>query len=71
MSEAAMGMDCGVAEWVKQSPLKWYGHVIRMNECDFTKRVYESRIEEWGVRGMGQRIGHGVGHSSRECMLWT
>ncbi len=38
MSETAVGMDCGVVEWVK-----------RMNECDFTKRVYESTLEGRGV----------------------
>ncbi len=33
------GLECGVVEWVKQSTLRWYGHVMRMNECDFTKRA--------------------------------
>ncbi len=51
MSEAAVGMDCGVVEWVKRSTLRWYGHVMRMNECAFTKRVYESTTEGRGVRG--------------------
>ncbi len=51
MSESAVGMDCRVVEWVKQSTLRWCGHVMRMNECDFTKRVYESTIEGRGVRG--------------------
>ncbi len=51
MSETAVGMDYGVIEWVKRSTLRWYGHVMRMNECDFTKRVYESTIEGRGVRG--------------------
>ncbi len=49
-SEAAVGKDCGVVEWVKQSTLRWYGHVMRMNKCDFTKRVYDSTIEGRGVR---------------------
>ncbi len=44
-------MDCGVVEWVKRSTLRWYGHMLRMNECDFTKRVYECTIEGRGVRG--------------------
>ncbi len=48
MSESAVEMDCGVVEWVKRSTLRWYGHVMRMNECDFTKRVYESTIERRG-----------------------
>ncbi len=42
MSETAVGMNCGVVEWVKRSTLRWYRHVMRMNECDFTKTVYES-----------------------------
>ncbi len=25
MSETAVGMDCGVVEWVKRSTLRWYG----------------------------------------------
>ncbi len=40
MSEAATGVECGVVEWVKRSTLKWKGHVMKKNECDFTKRVY-------------------------------
>ncbi len=51
MSETAVGMDCGVVEWVKQSTLRWYENVTRMNACNFTKRVYESTIEGMGVRG--------------------
>ncbi len=51
MSDSAVGMDCGVVEWVKRSTLRWYEHAMRMNECDFTKRVYESTIEGRGVRG--------------------
>ncbi len=44
MSAAAVGMDC-------RAHLRWYGHVMSMNERDFTKMVYESRIEGRGVRG--------------------
>ncbi len=51
MSETAVGMDCRVVEWVKRNTLRWYGHVMRMNECDFMKKVYESTIEGRGVRG--------------------
>ncbi len=28
MSETAVEMDCGLVEWVKQSTLRWYGHVM-------------------------------------------
>ena len=51
MRETAVGMDCGVVEWVKRSTLRWYGHVMRMNEGDFTKRGYESTTKGMGVRG--------------------
>ncbi len=51
MSETAVEIDCEVVEWVKRSTLRWYGHVTRMNECDFTKRVYENTIKGRGVRG--------------------
>ncbi len=51
MSETAVGMDYGVVEWVNRSTLRCYGHLMRMNECDFTKTVYESTIEGRGVRG--------------------
>ncbi len=50
MSETAVGMDCGVVDWVNRSTLKWYGLVTRMNECDFTKSVYGSTIEGREVR---------------------
>ncbi len=51
MSEAAAGVECGVVEWVKRNTLRWYGLVMRMSECDFTKRVYESTIEGRGIAG--------------------
>ncbi len=50
-SETAVGIDCRVVKWEKRSTPRWYGHVMRINECDFTKRVYESTIEGRGVRG--------------------
>ncbi len=50
MSETEVGIDCGVVGWVKRSTLRWYGHVTRVNECVFTKRVYESTIEGRGER---------------------
>ena len=51
MSSTVEGVDCGVVEWVKRGTLRWYGHVMRMNEDCFAKRVYESSIEGGGVRG--------------------
>ncbi len=51
VSETAVGLDCGVVGWGKRSKLRWYGHVMRMNECNFIKMVYDSTIEGRGVRG--------------------
>lgn len=31
------GVDCGVVEWVECSALRWFGHMMRMNEDDFVK----------------------------------
>ncbi len=44
VKEPAMGVEYRVVEWVKRSTLRWYGHMMRMYECDFTKRVYEITI---------------------------
>ncbi len=51
MNETALGMDCGVVEWVKRRTLRCYGHVMKINEFEFTKRAYESTFEVKGVRG--------------------
>lgn len=34
MDVIAGGADCGVVEWVKHYVLKWFGHVMRINEDD-------------------------------------
>lgn len=34
-----IGVGCGVAEWVKPGTLRWFGHVMRMNEDNFVKRA--------------------------------
>jgi len=41
----------GVVEWVKCGTLRWFGLVVRMNENEFVKRVYKSKIEGPSVRG--------------------
>ncbi len=35
MSDTEVGMDCGVVAWMSLSTLRWYGHVMRMNEYYF------------------------------------
>ncbi len=44
MSVTAKGVECGVVEWVKRGALRWFGHVMRMKENEFVKRVFEGRI---------------------------
>ncbi|MCP5003018.1 MAG: hypothetical protein GY941_03575 [Planctomycetes bacterium] len=51
MGTRAIGIECGVVEWVKRSTLRWFGHVERMQGEEFTKKVYKSEIEGPGVRG--------------------
>ena len=52
MEEGALGVRCGVVEWVKRNSLRWYGHVRRMTEERLTKRVYQSSVS--GVAGRGR-----------------
>ncbi len=47
MCETALEMDCGVVEWVKRSTLRWYGHVMRMNECDLQRGYMRAQLREW------------------------
>ncbi len=35
-------VNCGVVEWVKRSPLSWFGHIERMGSEEFVKKVSES-----------------------------
>ncbi len=42
---------CGVVEEVKRQTLKWFGHMVRMEESQMTMRVRVSKIEGGNVRG--------------------
>ena len=44
MEEQAVGIDCGVAEWIKRSTLRWYGHVQRMDEDRMLRKIYGSQV---------------------------
>ncbi len=45
------GVERGVVEWVKRSTLRWFGHIERMGNEEFVKKVYLSSVEgtnRWG-----------------------
>lgn len=39
-----------MVECLKCVTLRWFGHVLRMKEDSFVKKVYESRVDGGGVR---------------------
>ncbi len=45
------GVGCGVAEWVKRSILRWFGHIERMGNEEFVEKVYLSSVEGSNRRG--------------------
>ncbi len=77
------GVGCGVVEWVKRSTLRWFGHIERMGNEEFVKKVYLSSAEGLDRRGRllgrwedtmkecvserGVR-GNGLEWARRECM---
>ncbi len=76
------GEGCKVAEWVKRSPLRWFGHIERTENEEFVKKVYLSSVEGSNRRGrplgrwedkveyMSERgaRGNGLEWARRECM---
>ncbi len=45
------GVGCGVVEWVKRSAMIWFGHIERMGNEEFVKKVYLSSVEGMNRRG--------------------
>ncbi len=45
------GVGCGVVKWVKRSTLRWFGHIERMENEEFLKKVYFSSAEGTNMRG--------------------
>ncbi len=45
------GVQCGVVVWVKRSTLRWFGHIERMGNEEFVKKVYLSSVEGPNRRG--------------------
>ena len=84
MSHCASGVQCGAVEWVKRNTLRWYGHMERMKNEEFVKKVYMSELEGTGRRGRplgrwkdrvkeylnerGVRGVRGLEQASMECM---
>ncbi len=76
-------VECGVVEWVKRSTLRWFGHIERMENEEFVKKVYLSSAEGPNRKGwpLGRREdrvkeyvsergvrGNGLQLTRRECM---
>ncbi len=40
-----------MVEWVKGSTLRWFGHIKRMGNGNFVKKVYWSSVEDTNRRG--------------------
>ncbi len=44
------GVGCGVVEWVKGSTLRWFGHIERMGNEEFVKKVFKWVTGRWTAR---------------------
>ncbi len=51
MRGCGSGVGCGVVEWVKRSTLRWFGHIERIGNEEFVKKVYLSSAEGTNRRG--------------------
>ncbi len=45
------GVGCCVMEWAKRSTLRWFGHIERMDNKGFAKKVHRSSVEGPNRRG--------------------
>ncbi len=77
------GVGYGVVGWVKRGTLRWFGHIKRMENDEFVKKVCRSSVEGSNRRGrplgrwedrvkeyVSERgvMGNGVEWARRECM---
>ncbi len=77
------GVGCGVVEWVKRITLRWFGHIERMGNEEFVKKMYQSSVEGTNRRGRPLRRwedrvreyvsergvrGNGLEWARRECI---
>ncbi len=51
MRSRGSGVGCSVVKWVKGITLKWFGHIERMGNEKFVKKVYLSSVEGMNRRG--------------------
>ncbi len=80
MRERGSGVGCGVVEWVKRSTLRWFGHIERMGNEEFVKKMYLGSVEgtnrrerplgRWKdrVKEYVSERGNGLEWARRECM---
>lgn len=50
MAGNAKGMNCVVVEWMKCNPLRWFGHMERMQDRELKRRMYDSMITGTGMK---------------------
>ncbi len=55
MSRLGSGVGYGVVEWVKRSTLRRFGHIERVENEEFVKKVYLSSVE--GSNRRGRQLG--------------
>ena len=73
-----------MVEWVKRSTLRWFGHIERMGNEEFVKKMHLSSVEGTNRRGRSplrweDRVkeyvsergvrGNGLEWARRECMI--
>ncbi len=51
MRGSGSGVGCGVVEWVTRSTLRWFGHIEKMGNEEFVKKMYWSSVEGTNRRG--------------------
>ncbi len=78
-----IGVGCGRAEWVKRSTLRWFGHIEKIENEEFVKKVSRNSVEGPNKRGRSlgrwedkvkeyvsdrEARGNGLEWAKRECM---
>ncbi len=51
MRGCGSGVGSDGVEWVKRSSLRWFGHIKRMENKEFVKKVYLRSVEGPNRRG--------------------